>query len=307
MTGQILVGVDGSKGSRRALQWALDEARIRRSQVSAVLVWQSPYEFPGDFEFFSPVDDAKLAERARARLSAAIDDIAGARASEIEAVVLEGDPARVLCARAEKADLLVVGSRGRGLFARLTLGSVSSKCAHHSPGPVAIVPLSDRNDSALGAPVGRIVVGVDGSPGSLRALRWALEEGAARRAVVRAVTVWRGVRVGEDTELELHDFSTLAHYEERRARMARMRLEDAIDEAVAGSSLAAGPGAIETVAVEGDAAETLCRDAEEADLLVVGARGRGTFAELSLGSVSAKCAHHSPCPVVIVSAARDRA
>ena len=305
MTGRMLVGVDGSKGSRRALEWALEEARIRGSRVEAVLVWQSPYDFPGDFDFFSPEDDAKLAEGARARLAAAIRETAGARAPEIEPVVVEGDPAQALCERAEKAELLVVGSRGRGIFARLALGSVSSKCAHHSPRPVAIVPAPDRGDQAMRAPVGRIVVGVDGSPGSLRALRWALDEGAARRAVVQVVTVWRAILVDEDTATELLNFSTLAQYEQASAETARKQLEHAIDEAVAGSSLAPEPAAVEPVAVEGDAAETLCRYAAEADLLVVGARGRGTFAELSLGSVSSKCAHHSPRPVVIVPAERE--
>jgi nucleotide-binding universal stress UspA family protein len=165
---------------------------------------------------------------------------------------------------------------------------------------VAIVPPPDRGEQAASALFGRIVVGVDGSPGSLRALRWALDEGAARRVVVRVLTVWRGVRVGEDAATELLDVSTLARYEQASAEMARTRLERAIAEAVAESAAAAGTVAVEPVAVEGDAAETLCREAAQADLLVVGARGRGTFAELSLGSVSAKCAHHSPCTVVIV-------
>ncbi len=145
MPGWILVGVDGSKGSRRALEWALEEARIRGSRVEAMLVWQSPYDFPGDFDYFSPEDDAKLAEGARARLAAVIRETAGARAAEIEPIVVEGDPARALCERAEKADLLVVGARGRGTFAELSLGSVSSKCAHRSPRPVVIVP-AERED-----------------------------------------------------------------------------------------------------------------------------------------------------------------
>jgi len=306
VTGQIVVGIDGSEGSRRALEWALEEARIRGLRLEAVMVWQSPYDFPGDFDFYSPQDDAKIAEAAQARLTAAIRETAGARADDIDPMVVEGDPAEALCERAEKAGLLVVGSRGRGIFARLALGSVSSKCAHHSPCPVVIVPAPERGGEALKVPAGRIVVGVDGSAGSLRALRWALGEGAARRATVRVVTVWRGVHVDEDMAMELLNFSTLADYERASAETARKRLDRAIDEAIAGSPLVGEPGAVEPVAVEGDPAETLCRYAAEADLLVVGSRGRGTFAELSLGSVSSKCAHHCPRPVVIVPAEPDR-
>ncbi|MDA8076037.1 MAG: universal stress protein [Actinomycetota bacterium] len=306
MTGQIVVGIDGSKGSRRALEWALEEGRIRGLRVEAVIVWQSPYDFPGDYDFFSPQDDAAMAEAARARLMAAIGETAGAGTDEIEPVVVEGDPAEALCERAEQAGLLVVGSRGRGIFARLALGSVSSKCAHHSPCPVAIVPAPDRGGEVRNRPAGRVVVGVDGSPGSLRALRWALDEGGARRATVQVVTVWRGVHVDEDMAMELLNFSTLAEYEKASAETARKRLERSIDEAIAESPLVAEPAAVEPAAVEGDAAETLCRFAAEADLLVVGSRGRGSFAELSLGSVSSKCAHHCPRPVVIVPTERDR-
>jgi nucleotide-binding universal stress UspA family protein len=144
VTGRIVVGVDGSEGSRRALAWALKEATVHGSALEAVIVWQSPYGFLRDADFSYPVDEAVLADSASARLSEIIGEVAGERAADVIAqIVLEGDPAEVLCKRAVESDLLVVGARGHGTFAGLLLGSVSDKCAHHSPSPVVIVP-ADR-------------------------------------------------------------------------------------------------------------------------------------------------------------------
>lgn len=140
MAARILVGVDGSEGSRRALQWAVEEAQARGALVDAVIVWQSPYDFSGGL-YYIRGDEEKIAESARERLIETVAEVTGQNPTvEIHPVALEGDPAQTLLAWSEDADLLVVGSRGRGGFARLALGSVSAKCAHHSRCPVVIVP-----------------------------------------------------------------------------------------------------------------------------------------------------------------------
>lgn len=136
--GRILVGIDGSEGSRRALRWAIDTAGSLGAVVQAVIVWQRTYDYGA--EGYWPVDE-EMANEAKTRLSETIDDVAGNQAAvKIDQLVLQGDPARVLCARAADADLLVVGSRGHGGFAGLMLGSVSSKCTHYSRCPVVVVP-----------------------------------------------------------------------------------------------------------------------------------------------------------------------
>jgi len=138
MARRILVGVDGSTGSRSALGWAIEEAAARRALLDAIIVWQSPYDFKGSYY---PFDENKIAESARERLVETISEVAGPHpAVEVHPVVLEGDPAQLLCAWSGDADLLVVGSRGRSDFADMLLGSVSTKCAHHSRCPVVIVP-----------------------------------------------------------------------------------------------------------------------------------------------------------------------
>lgn len=300
MSGRILVGVDGSEGSLRALTWALEEATIRESSLEAVTVWQSPEDFPGDFSF--PVDEGEVAELARARLAKAIAEAAGTHFSvAVEPIVLEGDPAERLCQRAEPTDLLVVGSRGHGTFARLLLGSVSSKCARHRRSPVVIVPAphGDGRPQSLG-PTGRIAVGVDGSAGSLRALRWAIDEAEARGAAVQAVMVWRRIEPDDDMAWELATFPSVGWHDLAGAEHAKAHLDHVVAKVEAESGIG-----VERVVLEGDPAEILCRRAEGTDLLVVGSRGHGTFADVALGSVSAKCAHHSPRPVVIVPTARD--
>ncbi len=138
MVGAILVGVDGSEGSRQALRWAIGDAAARGAVIQAVIVWQRTFDYGSDR--YWPVDK-RIAEGARKRLAATVAEVVGQNpAVEIDPLVLEGDPGTMLCARSGAADLLVVGSRGLGGFAGLVLGSVSIKCAHHSRCPVVIVP-----------------------------------------------------------------------------------------------------------------------------------------------------------------------
>ena len=138
MTERILVGVDGSEGSHRALAWAMEQAAARPAVVRAVIVWQRTFDY-GSQQYW-PVDES-IAADAGERLAATVANVAGhATAIKVEQSVLEGDPGRILCGQSADADLLVIGSRGLGGFAGLILGSVSTKCAHHSQCPVVIVP-----------------------------------------------------------------------------------------------------------------------------------------------------------------------
>lgn len=139
MAGRILVGVDGSEGSARALRWALGEAGAHGMMVDAVAVWESPNVYGEGF--YSPEGERQVAEAAHQLLDRTIADVVGDHPGvEIHPIVYRGDPAEVLCQWSEDAQLLVVGSRGLGGFSGLLLGSVSAKCAHHSSCPVVVVP-----------------------------------------------------------------------------------------------------------------------------------------------------------------------
>ncbi|HET7486711.1 MAG TPA: universal stress protein [Acidimicrobiales bacterium] len=136
---RIVVGVDGSAASARALAWAVDEGRRRRATVEAVHAWAYPptTSVTGLVPPPTVVHDDLVAE-ARAVLDAACDAL-GTDGAGVSRVLQEGPPAKTLLDRAAAADLLVVGSRGRGGFAGLLLGSVSQQCAHHARCPVVIV------------------------------------------------------------------------------------------------------------------------------------------------------------------------
>ena len=124
-----MVGVDGSEPAQRALAYALDEGRLRDWDVEVVHAWTFPAMglSPSD-----PTPGEDILDRA---LAAA--DVSGVRVTR--RMVLE-DSAPALLDSAESADLLVLGTRGRGGFAGLLMGSTSQHCTHHPPCPIAIVP-----------------------------------------------------------------------------------------------------------------------------------------------------------------------
>jgi nucleotide-binding universal stress UspA family protein len=141
---RIIVGVDGSPQSRAALEWAVGEALLRDGQVDAVLAYGSGLAWIDVGSDSEALIVARSAERAKESLHDAIDAAAlpDDGRTRVRPLVVEGDPAQVLVELAEHADLLVVGTRGRGGFAGLLLGSVSQRCAERSPCPVVVVPTS---------------------------------------------------------------------------------------------------------------------------------------------------------------------
>ena len=141
----ILVGIDGSHNSERALEWAMKEAALRQTPLKVLAVHQAVMGWTGEGVNFP--GDAELVKNIRAAAQETTDKVlAGLGAGRPEQVTVEavnGIPAEVLVRMAADADLIVVGSRGSGGFARLALGSVSSQAAHHAPCPVVIVPSGD--------------------------------------------------------------------------------------------------------------------------------------------------------------------
>jgi nucleotide-binding universal stress UspA family protein len=135
---QIVVGVDGSKGSRTALEWALDEARLRKSKVTVITAW-SPV-MTGYIAVPAPFVDPNLFEEAAHQtVQHALEDVDTTGLS-VETKVVSGSAGQALTAASETADLVVVGSRGYGGFTGLLLGSTSQQVAHHAHCPVVIVP-----------------------------------------------------------------------------------------------------------------------------------------------------------------------
>ena len=140
---RIVVGVDGSSTSEAALRWAVTELARPGDVVVAVHTWMRPpvAAYPGLTFRLPQIDTTPMTEAATTELSRAIDAALAGVAVDVtlEHTVLEGDAAWCLLREAETADVLVVGSRGRGGFRGLLLGSVSQKCLHHAPCPVVVV------------------------------------------------------------------------------------------------------------------------------------------------------------------------
>jgi len=139
----IVVGVDGSEGARVALRFALEEARMRGEKVRAVAAWHVPVAAYGGGAFVPPEPGLveRLGPEARGAVERALSEAGDLAADvEVETVVTEGPPARILLDEARDATMLVVSSRGLGGFRGLLLGSVSQQCSHHAPCPVVIVP-----------------------------------------------------------------------------------------------------------------------------------------------------------------------
>jgi len=137
--GTIVVGVDGSESSLRALAWAVAEADLRGAEVDLLHSWS--YAALGYEGTVAPML-SDLRDELVAEAQAVLDDACSAVAHEgvvVHPRIAHGSPARSLIDAAEGADLLVVGSRGRGGFRGLLLGSVSQQCAPHAPCPVVIV------------------------------------------------------------------------------------------------------------------------------------------------------------------------
>ncbi|MBN0042759.1 universal stress protein [Streptomyces actuosus] len=134
---RVVVGVDGSPSSYEALQWAARYARDVGGVVDAVHAWDTP----SAAGWAGPAIDPELdLEQARERFAAELQAVfpSGPPAAVREHLI-EGDPSEVLIRASEGADLLVVGHRGRGGFARSMLGSVSHRCAQHAACPVVVV------------------------------------------------------------------------------------------------------------------------------------------------------------------------
>jgi nucleotide-binding universal stress UspA family protein len=286
---KIIVGVDESEGAEVALRWAQRAGELRGWPVTAVLAWDflNQHGTAPDQPFDPDYDEAS----AKAALDAIVERILGAEtAAGVERRTVLDLPAPALIGTAEPDDLLVVGARGLGGFRGLLLGSVSQHVLHHAPCPVAVV-----RPTAAPAEGGseRVVVGFDGSATAGRALRWALEEGAARSGTVEVVHAWQLPYLGGEPMT-----GAFLNPDELQGEAAKL-LDEAVD---AGARDVPGVTVKRTV-VCGDAASAILDVADGAALVVVGSRGIGGFGGLLLGSVSQKLARHAPCPVVVVPSA----
>ncbi len=278
---RVLVGTEGSVGAQAALRWALSlvDAEGGELIVSTVRV-------PPLLEMLPEEIEARRGEEAEL-----LHEWCGpARDSKVQfrELLLEGDPREQLlaAAKAEKVDLIVVGARGGGGHRYAPhLGSTTHHLAHHTRLPLAAIPPASKASWPA-----TVVVGVDGSPGSLRAVDWLASHGAPLTADVIAVTARKPLAewVPRDDPRSWYRMAL----DEMQKWVAPLR--------------DVGLGA-RTFVQSGDAVDVLTdvAIAEEAGLLVVGSRGVGGITGLRLGATALKVLHQAQIPVLMVPADVD--
>ncbi|WP_432072215.1 universal stress protein [Streptomyces wuyuanensis] len=288
MGGLVVVGVDGSESGLAAVEEAAREARWRGAALRVVhaFIWARMQVPLGPSSYGPPEGGLRnMADR----LVAEAVERAASTAPEVEvgSAVVSGEPLTVLEAESQGAELVVVGSRGMGGFVGLMVGSTAVHLAAHGRCPVLVV----REPSHAEGPV---LVGVDGSPASEAAVDFAFAEAALRGSGVLALhayTPWNApLPPPQDPSMPYANPPGAVTEAEERL----------LAEALAGRRETYPGVPVEHAVVRGDTRKALIEASASAQILVVGARGRGGFKGLLLGSVSQAMLHHAHCPVAVV-------
>ncbi|MEU4643482.1 universal stress protein [Micromonospora sp. NPDC023814] len=281
----VVVGVDGSAAALDAVRVAAREAAQRQCPLRVVHAFIWPLtRVPVDPVPGAPAG-AGLRNQAERYVAEAVAE-AGKAAPEVAVTgaVVDGAATPVLLDESRDAALVVLGHRGLGGFAGLLIGSVTVQVSAHALCPVLVVRGEPRAD-------GPVVVGVDGSANSTEAVAFAFEEASHRGAPLLAVQAWLFPSpVGPGDILPLvYDLDAYAAEEER-----------ALAESVAGFAERYPDVPVRHRLVRGSPARVLVDESKAAQLVVVGARGRGPLSGLLLGSVSHAVLHHAHSPLAIV-------
>ncbi|MFG2359012.1 universal stress protein [Streptomyces sp. NPDC048521] len=283
----IVVGVDGSEPSLRALDWAADEAALRGAPLR--LVYASLRErYEGALiaqELGKPAEEVMAQDvvgTARHRVERRHPGV------RVATDVLPDEPEYGLVRESRTALAMVLGRRGRSGMTEALLGSVSLTVAGHAHCPVIVLRGSHDNRTRSGIR-GRIVLGVREKPTGSAAVRLATEEALLRAVPLEAVRAW-GRRPAHATTGHALLVGEPAHLREQDAAEA---VEEALGDA---------PADLEVLrrTVEGHARDALIAASHDADLLVVGARRRHGHVGLQLSRVAHGVLHHAVCPVAVV-------
>lgn len=297
LSGRVVVGYDGSSQSARALDWAAQEAARRGASLQVVYAADAPGVLPRGVGVSDWLPETVLhaasttaqegLERVR-RAVAALDASCATRAGSASSVLVE---------ESLRADLLVVGTRGHGELAAAILGSVAFAVSAHAHCPVVVVRGSPPPHPGPERP---LVVGVDGSPAADAALTFAAATAYSAFAPLVIVSVWHPpTPAGWETgfwEAHVPDVDPMA---------AARRTAEEVAENAERVALADHPRlTVRRQVASGPPDRALADLSRDAGMVVVGARGRGGFTGLLLGSVSHGVIHRASCPVAVVRETR---
>lgn len=289
--GAVVVGVDGSAPAEAALRWAATEASRRglplhiiaaQEQMAAMISIDTPLTWVGT-ELAAFGDCEQQRAWALPIVAEVAPDLAPTMACPL------GRAAGHLVEASDQASVVVVGNRGLGRLSATMMGTVSLQTATHARCPVVVL-----REGFAPAPTDRprrAVVGFDGSDDSRAAIRFALDHVGPDGSVTIIVAWW----------LEVVDGVVVTTPDSPQWHHVTSRLQGKIDDAVREALGEAGDPRVRGEVVRGHAAQVLINASADADLLVVGTRGRGGFAGLLLGSVSQQVLTAGPCPIAVLS------
>jgi nucleotide-binding universal stress UspA family protein len=289
MVMKIIVGCDGSEPSFEALRWAVYEARRCAAEVRVVSCYMIPGYGGLDGSIHPNAEDmAALGEGAAAVVDRAIEIATGLDPTLIvDGATTISTPVVGITEEAVAGDEIVVGATGHsGLIGGL-LGSVAAGVTHRAHVPVIVVPA--KSSVEFGVSMKQIVVGVDGSPESLAALDWAYNAAALSGAELTVLHAW----------VYPYPVSEISRNVRKPMEIdAQNELEGSVD--FLGRRLSDGSVVVHSKLCENEPVDALLKESVEADLVVVGSRGRGGFRARLLGSVSRTLAQHASCPVAVI-------
>ncbi|ACC41896.1 MULTISPECIES: universal stress protein [Mycobacterium ulcerans group] len=289
----IVVGVDGSAASYAAVSWAARDATLRHVPLTLVhMVNQAVPMWPEmpmmtSMSAWQEEDGRQVLEQAG---KIAQEVTQQGRDTQIKSELRWSAPVPTFVELSQEADLVVVGSHGRGAVARGLLGSVSSGVVHRAHCPVAVIrdedPEAPQPEDRDRAPV---VVGIDGSSASELATAIAFDEASRRGVELKAVHAWSDLEV---VDLPGLDWSTV-----------KGEAEETLAERLAGWQERYPDVTVDRVVVCDRPARQLIDQAQTAQLVVLGSHGRGGFTSMLVGSTSNAVLHAVHTPVIVARSA----
>ncbi|SIR76856.1 universal stress protein [Williamsia sterculiae] len=290
MNTAVVVAVDGSESANEAVRWAAQTAGREKRPLTVVSTFRTePSEFaPG---LAIPQDVVDAVRREAADVVATATQLARETVSDLDVTgeTYEGRPTTVLRELSRSAHLVVVGTRGLGGVRSVLLGSVSTDVAAHSHCPVVVV-------AGAGTPGGPVVVGVDGSAVSQTAVAEAFDHADQLGVPLIAVHTYSDLAIDA-----MYGYGV----DEQRAQRMSVEAEEALAEQLAGFGEKHPDVRVHRIVAPDGPADRLLDAARDAQLIVLGTRGRGGFRGLLLGSTSQAVLHGARCPVLVARSDTD--
>ncbi|WP_019260795.1 universal stress protein [Gardnerella greenwoodii] len=281
----VLVGVDGSHASYKAVWWAANYAKHAGLQLQIVCAYSLPSYAAVSFDAtYTAIGDDNAAHHDAQEILSKAKAVALEQGVDATTLIVTGDPSSVFVELSRNYQLIVIGNRGKGGLAERLLGTTSSSLPAYAYCPIVVVPYTDDDGQRihLNNTISRVAVGSDESKWGLKALEIAANLADSWNAELDVISAVPSVQGAEG------DTAVMGSYMEDLEERVKPILQGLPDLK------------IHRTVVPGSAVDALTQASLNHDLVVVGSRGRGGFTGLLLGSISQGLLQHSSRPVYVV-------